>query len=680
MEKIKTILNANRTYVLLFVVLAIYMIFKLSIPTVSRYDGSEKEFFGHITKRVLKDDKVSFILSGKEEIICNYYSDEEEEREKMWREVPVGSTVRVTGTLKSPNKNTIPNSFNYREYLHNKGIFYTCTIEDIEVSKKSGNPIYMLKNAVENRVMTFGIRDYLYTMIIGEKSLLDDETMSEYRKNGVTHLFAISGMHIGLFATIIAGFLKKLKIREKKVPMYVAAFLWFYAFLAGFGASVVRAVLLFSYIAIDKLFDMRISKIKILLLVGMTILFMEYRTIFDIGFIYSFVTTFGLIWASRAISKHKILGVSVVAFLYSLPITVNNFYTFNLASIFFNIIFVPLVSIIVYPLCLATFFLRFLEPVTAFAIGGLEFLNTVCAEFDGLVFVVPHLPIVVSIVYYVILLKLGKKNLYRTAIILIVIVLVNKIQPLLDKNAYVEFMDVGQGDSAIIRTPHNREVTMIDTGGKIKESQSKYNVSDGVITYLNSLGIDHIDYLVLSHGDADHLGDAMNVIKKMKVKKVILNLGEYNKKEEEILAAGCDVVSEYRGELKVRSLNDKEWGEENADSLVWQFELEDVEFLFMGDAPKEVEDYIMKKKNVKADVIKLGHHGSKTSSGEEFLKKINAHIGIISSGRNNRYNHPSKETIETLRELSLTYYDTQEVGTISLKLKSGRVTPSLYPP
>lgn len=671
MKRLQRILKSNVTYVFLSLIAITYLFWKFSVPRESIYSPDDSSFEGVVARRVITDNKISFEIEALENLICNYYSDDEEEKTNLWNEITLGSKVDIEASLGVPSANTVPNTFNYKEYLYNKGTFYTCTIRSIEVSEKSKNPMYIVKNFIIDRIMSFDTKDYLYTMIIGDKSLMDEEILDEYRENGITHLFAISGMHIGLFAAIIIWFLKKFGIKDKSANIIVAVFIWFYAFLAGFGASVMRAGTLFTFLAIDKLFDLKIDKIKILLLAGFTLVFSNYRIITDIGFIYSFVTTFGLIWANKTISKHKVLGTSLVASLYSLPITINNFYKFNLASILFNVIFVPFVSAVIYPLCLLTFFVRWCEPALSFMIRIMEFVSSVCANIGFLKFVVPEMSIWVVMIYYMILLLFMRKNLYKVSFILLGIVFLNKLKPILDTNAYVTFLDVGQGDSAIIIAPRSEEVILIDTGGKVG-NKSSYKVSDNTITYLNSLGVDRIDYLILTHGDADHAGDAMNIIEKLAVKHVILNKGEHNVIEKKIISSGVNVIDSYGGNLDLKSLNDKDWKDENSNSIVNSLRIEGFSFLFMGDAGIEVEEFIQKKYNLKnIDILKVGHHGSKTSSGELFINSINPKYSIISVGQNNRYGHPNKEVLNVLDDSKT--YRTDVDGSIVFKIKANKL-------
>ncbi|HBA37149.1 MAG TPA: hypothetical protein DCY94_00360, partial [Firmicutes bacterium] len=570
MEKIRRILNSKYLYFLIVLVVLVSIGVSLSIPKVSIYEGDETHFKGRVESLKITEDKYRLELSSKEGLICNYYFKENENLK--YGEIPLGSEVEIKGSLKKPVNNTVPNTFNYRDYLYHKGIFYTCTIESIDIVGEE-NFLYGVKNAVIGRIMTFDIADYLYTLIIGDKSLLDEETYDKYRQNGVSHLFAISGMHIGLFSIMLLNILKKLKMKDYVRYPIVTSFIWFYAFLVGFTPSVVRASMLFTFGSVNKLLKLEVSSIKILGIVGSILVVLNPDIIFDIGFIYSFSIAFGLLHSRSFLERHKIIGTSLVASLYSIPITALNFYEVNLLSILINLVFVPFVSSIVYPLCLLTFIFRFLEPLTKCALYILEFLNTASFGIKGLVFIVPKMPIIVIFLYYLILVRKFIRHPKLVSLLLIVFVLSTKVIPLLDGEFKVSFIDVGQGDSTLMITPHAKEVILIDTGGI---TGSSYKPSKNTITYLKSLGIGRIDYMVFSHGDFDHMGDASGIVENFKVGKVVFNCGGYNDLESELLEVLDKKNVEHYACIKeldidngkLYFLNAKEYDNENDNSSV----------------------------------------------------------------------------------------------------------------
>jgi competence protein ComEC len=239
-------------------------------------------------------------------------------------------------------------------------------------------------------------------------------------------------------------------------------------------------------------------------------------------------------------------------------------------------------------------------------------------------------------------------------------------------------LDVGQGDSIFISLPNNKGNILIDTGGYNYETTYSL-ATKKIIPYLKSIGIKKLDYLIESHGDKDHMGESINLIKNFKVDKVIFNNGEYNDLEQELI----EVLEEkdikyYKGlkELNISNnkfefLNTGLYDNENDNSNVIYFSYNDYKFLFMGDSSVIREQDILDKYNLSnIDFLKVGHHGSNTSSGKEFINSIKPKYSIISVGVNNRYGHPKDSVLETLANSKI--YRTDYDGSIEIKInKSG---------
>ena len=176
------------------------------------------------------------------------------------------------------------------------------------------------------------------------------------------------------------------------------------------------------------------------------------------------------------------------------------------------------------------------------------------------------------------------------------------------------------------------------------------------------------------------MGEAINLVNNFKVEKVIFNCGEFNELEQQlikvldkkkILYYSC--IKELNiDDNKLYFLNNEDYDNENDNSSVIYTELNNYKFLFMGDAGVEIEEDLIKKYNLQnIDVLKVGHHGSRTSSGEKFITEINPKYSVISVGKNNRYGHPNKEVLDTLNDSKI--YRTDQDGSIMFKIKKDKL-------
>ena len=223
----------------------------------------------------------------------------------------------------------------------------------------------------------------------------------------------------------------------------------------------------------------------------------------------------------------------------------------------------------------------------------------------------------------------------------------------------VYFIDVGQGDSSLIR--YKNKNILLDTGGKYNKELYK-----DLILFFKSIGVKKIDYLILTHGDYDHMGEAINIVNNFKVDKVIFNCGSYNNLEKELLKENISYESCVNNIDDLYFLQTKIYSDENDNSNVIYLELNNYKLLFMGDASINKELDILDEYNIRdIDILKVGHHGSKTSTSKQFINMINPKYSVISVGKNN-YGHPNKKVLDNLKESMI--YRTDQDGTILFKL------------
>lgn len=661
--------------------LIVAIIFTIFYPQKGVYDKSETKFKGIVYKKKINNDKTAFYIKGKEKIVINYY-------QELLEDINLGDEISVSGKIKVPSNNTVPNQFNYKRYLLNNNIFYTVTAKSVTKTANNTNVIYYLKGKINERIdkITYA-NEYLKIFILGDTSSLDEETSKSYQQNGVSHLFSISGMHISLFAAIILYVMKRISYNNYYNYSIVISFLIFYSLLVGSSPSVIRSLTMYILFAINKLFNLKIKNLDIMCFVLTIMLIINPYYLYNISFQYSYLISFSLVLFSYKLKniKNKImksLYTSFISFLVSFPICIYNFYQVNVFSIILNIFLIPFVSIIIFPLSLVCFIIPKLSVILNIFTSILQFISLTIYKYKigQIVFSKPS--IIIVLIYYILiyLFIYNKKNIY-----LLIIIVSHKLYPLIDSSFTVTYLDVGQGDSIFIKYPHNQGNILIDTGGIVN---SDYQVViNKTIPYLKSFGVTKLDYLILTHGDYDHMGDSNVLVNNFKVKNVVFNCGPINTLEKELnkLLKEKQIPSYYCinkisiKNNKLEFLNTKHYDNENDNSNVIYTNYNNYRFLFMGDAGLSKEKDILKKYNLESiDFLKVGHHGSNTSSSEEFITNIHPKYSLISVGKNNKYGHPKESVLEVLSNSKV--YRTDLNGSIEIKISNNKYMIKTYSP
>ncbi|MCM1053858.1 MAG: DNA internalization-related competence protein ComEC/Rec2 [Ruminococcus sp.] len=691
MTQLKTLLQSKSFLLLSFIFLLSYVFLTTKVISYkSLYDINTSNLEGIIKNYRIDGNKLNVELKAKENIIATFYFTSLEEKEYYEKELKLGIKIKLEGELVEPSNNTIPNTFNYKKYLYNKKMYWTFNISKIKIKTSKVTLIYKVKNYLYKKASKIkNTNSYIYAFILGDKDYIENEVYNTFKNNGITHLFAVSGMHVGVLVGSCSYMLKKLHFKEVLINGLIIVFLIFYMLLLNFTASVVRASLMYIFLLINKKLKLNLNTKKILYLLCFILLIINPFYIYDIGFIYSFTTSLGLIIFNKKITGNylkKLLMVSLIAFLFSLPITLYNNYEFNLLTVFNNIIIVPLVSIILFPLSLITFFFPIFNSILTLGFNFLEFISNL---FNSLAIniVVPKINLIFFLIYYLIIYFIYKYS-FKNIVFIVLLIITYKLIPFLDNNAYIYYLDVGQGDATLIVSENFKDKILIDTGGKIsykeedwQKKNKSFNLADNIILFLKSLGITKLDLTIITHGDMDHLGYAKDILKNIKTKKIMFNNNTYNNEEKNLQKLSKEIKNNYLGsKISIYNLNHSIYDNENDSSLVLNVFLKNKSFLFMGDAPKKVEQEIISKYNLNSYILKVGHHGSNTSSDQEFLKEIKPKYAIVSAGRNNRYNHPSKETTDSLQSLEIPYFSTQDRGTIKFILTNKEEKICFYPP
>ncbi len=595
----------------------------------------------------------------------------------------LGDKVKVDSVFTIAYNNTVFNLFNYRKYLLSKNIKMVASNPKITLIKKNKNIFYKIKNEILRHINKYESSAYLKVFVMGDTSDIKEDLFNSYKNIGISHLFSISGMHVGLFLYFMNYIFKKFKHKN----LIIFMFLLFMLFITNYTESFLRCFIFLFIKHINKRLDFKLSDVSILFITLILILIINPFLIYGLGIRFSIIITFYLILSKNLLKNknyfEKLIVISIVCFLSSIPILASSFFKINILSFLFNLIFVPLVSIIIFPLGIITFVFPFLDSFYMLFINLLEFLSVQLDKVKILSFVISKPSILICFLYYLSLflaIKINKKYI----ILFLIILIFNLNSRFFIMNPEIVYLDVGQGDSSVIILPKGRTI-LIDTGGNL--FSNKKIVENKTIPYLNSKGINKIDFLILTHGDSDHMKEAKDLVNKINVGKVIFNQDNYNELEKNLIKVlkekdiryykGCDELK--LGKHKLYFLNTKTYDNENDNSNVIYFNFNNYKFLFMADAGKIKEKDIQEKYDLRnIHFLKVAHHGSNTSSSKEFIDQINPKYSIISVGKNNRYNHPNKSVLKTLSNSKI--YRTDVNGSISIKLKRNKYKIKLCSP
>ncbi len=364
MLKLRKILLCDYVYYIFLIIVILLTIFRLNKIDVS-YNSP---YTGIVTKVVKINDKTVINIDNK--IIGNVYKD---------INVNLGDRIKVYGEF------------------NNKYI----KINNYKIMSRNKNIYYFIKEKI---ISTFNNR-YLYTFILGDKSYLSKEVIRSYQENGISHLFAISGMHISLLASIINKLLKR--FNEYKKFKITSIILFIYLLLVGISPSILRGVLFYFLFGINNIYYFYIKKINLFILIISIALLINPNYAYDIGFLYSYSISFSLLIFSNYLKGNyfiSLLKVSVIANLVSIPITLYNFYQINLLSIIYNLFYVPFISFIIFPFTLILLIIKPLEPIYNLLINILETTSLFLSKIDIFKFTFKGLNIIIYIVYFIIIL------------------------------------------------------------------------------------------------------------------------------------------------------------------------------------------------------------------------------------------------------------------------------------
>lgn len=681
LRNLKILFAWNRWYLYSAIGILLYSFFWIyGVNHRSKYTGTETELVGRVQSQTQTEQGSSLTIYGKEAV-------------QIWTHettnYPLGSIIQVKGKLTIPKNNTVFNQFNHKQYFRTHQIYYQMNATSMRQLQYKPTILEWVKQQILTKISQRKSSSYLKTFLVGDKQEIEPMVKESYQHNGISHLFALSGMHVSFLTKSLDQLLKRGKSKKRTRYCLINGFLFLYVLIVGQVPSLYRAFLSYLLYSINEYYQLGLSPLKRLCLVFQLVLILNPYFLFDVGFQYSFLLVFFLTLAKVKHQKQthpimKIVHTSILAFVASIPLTIYYFSEINLMSPILNLVIVPFVTYLFFPITLVSFFLPFLEEVVVWLGTGLEqvslFFETTCHLV--LIFAKPTL--------FFVFLEYGCLTLsfssHRHTLLVTVLLFGNRIVPFLNPNPYIIFIDVGQGDSTLVVSKHNQCNLLIDTGGLLPSPSLEKNtlVMRRTIPLLKSLGITHLDYLILTHDDYDHAGEAEVLVNNFKVKHIITNEGashtasfnRFSKKKQVVKENDQLVCGKYLFQILSPDHIDKK---ENNNSLVIASIIEGTKILWMADAEKSVEKRLIREYNLSNwDILKVGHHGSDTSSSQEFIHKVNPKISIISVGKNNRYHHPSQQVVKRLKHHRP--YFTSHDGSIKITLHKQGNTIRTCPP
>ncbi len=682
---------------------------------------NEKDEKGYYNKYVVKVIENKSIKNSKNTKLILYV--------KKDKELIPGDIILVHGSFQKGEVSRNYKGFNYRNYLkQNKiyGIVYADEINKESHVKDYNYFSFKIRDCFERKIDNIYEDDYsafLKSLLIGNKSELSEDIIQDFKSANISHILAISGLHVSFVLVGINFMLEKIIISKKIRNTLLLCFLILFLNLTGNSVSCMRACIMHIFIILCSLFYKNNNFYISLILSFIFIIIINPYNIFSVGMWLSYAGTIGIVltydFFDRVIFKKKsykgfVLSLSAQVFIF--PIMIYVFNSFSLTFFISNIItsiFISQILAIGYISIFISFiffpiskFMSYLEKSmiyiilkTANIVGRFPLSKIFVATPRFYLIILYYVMLFSFIVYfrnhkfhilriflykrynYLQLLRLkiyNNKLLKKVIIISIILCLIIQVCKI-DFNLKIYFVDVGQGDCTLIITPYGKRI-LIDGG---EGNSDKYDYGEKVVfPYLLDRGIKRIDYMIASHADSDHIGGLIYVLENMNVENVLIGIqpkisNQLEKLMEVANNKNIKIETIQRGDLKKLDKSvelEVLWPDKNNlilentlnnNSLVFKIKYNNFSILFTGDI-EEIAEKELVLSELKSTIIKIAHHGSKTSSTEEFLNCVNPKIALIGVGMKNSFGHPNDKVLERLEKRDIKTYRTDQNGEISI--------------
>ena len=567
------------------------------------------------------------------------------------KEMHIGYVYVVDGKVERFSKQTIPYGFNQSVYYASKNIRASITIHDAHFVKKTYH-IYHFRQMVIDYYQTKDLSPYVYMMMFGIP--LQKETTASFQALGISHILSLSGIHIYIFMHVIKKLLCELDVTEHHQDIIILSLFVMITYFQRLDIGVLRLSLMYVCSLLEKRYGYHLSYLERLNSVFLCMIIVNMHVLYSLGFFMSYVILTAIailepIYRAYSPLIRRFIITSIIM-LVLMP--------FQAKLSLISLIIMPLLGQWLAGLLYLTSLIVIIIPdfnnLSNLIFNSMEsVLSLLESKAVNVIYGHMHdhmIPIYYLSLLYVFMHRMSTKKVLSMMLVVCSLFMTSYVSQNISR---IIFLDVGQGDSTIIHTKDC--IIVVDA--------YRY-VSD----YLMNQGIRKIDYLILTHSDNDHINEANTLIENFDVSYVVLsaydqNYPIYNLETLRVSQGdhiACETINLHVLAPIKKGLND------NESSIVLQFSFDKLKVLLTGDIEHETETLLIDsyKHKLKSDVLKVSHHGSKTSSSFLFLYYVKPQYAIISAGRHNRYGFPHDDVIQRLSEVKAQIYRTDQLGSI----------------
>jgi competence protein ComEC len=643
-----------------------------------------------------------FFIKDKLNILCKVRLDNRAIY-KLYNELKPGNYLKVTGFYHKGKQQRNPGEFDYNAYLKSKEIIGVLNISDIAsvriINSETNtykNLIHQIRKSIDGQIKKYHSPEtagLLRGLLLADRGEINYQTKTQFINAGVVHVLAVSGLHVGYIIMIFLFLFGRFNLFTRSILTIIG--LLFFMFITGVPPSVFRATVMSIVLIIALLTNRSTNLINSISIAALIILIINPNEIYNPGFQLSFAAVLAIAlllpYFNYLIDKWNIqnnffrnvilfCAVSLSAQIGTLPFTFLYFNKFSVIALLTNLFVIPGIGIIVAG-AIVTLFFSALIPFVAIYFGttndlfaqALLKLIKFSGDLSFSYISITNYSLLDLIIFYlmlaIFLFYIPRLSSLKTKIVFLILILANTFlyssidnKDLLPENYLSVFMiDVGQGDSFLIKFP-NGKTALVDAGNTTMFFDNGERV---IIPLLNYLGIKKIDYGIVTHIDSDHYGGFValileNMIGEVFKPEIDSSLSKDRRFEEFIRERGIPI--HYFKEEKIEignaslyflydeNIKNISGSSTNDRSGIFKLVYGETSFLFTGDVEKNIERYYANKYKffLDSDVLKVGHHGSKTSSSEEFISYVSPELSLISAGFKNKFGHPSKDVIQRL--------------------------------